>query len=175
MRGRAPFGLATAASTPPAAGPPRSRLPPPPPAPLAPTAPPPGGGRRRCLRFPHGFPPRGRVSARPRNTTVPVRGWAPPGSERRLLPADSRGTGASGAATLPAGAGLLRATPPPPPAPLCSLRAALSSAPSPLRGAGPGGDAQPFGHLLPAARRRRPRPGQGPGEVAWREMAAGPG
>lgn len=84
-RRRAPAVAATAART------------------LTPTAPPPGG---RCLRPPDGLPPRGLVSAAQpfarkaaapapvSNTAVPVRGRAAPESERRLLPADGRGTGA---------------------------------------------------------------------------------
>jgi len=54
------------------------------------------------------------------------------------------------------------------------LGAALFLAPPPLRGAGPGGRAPPRAPP-PAARLRRPRCGQGPGERARREMAAGPG
>lgn len=60
-----------------------------------------------------------------------------------------------------------------PPPHASSLGAAFSSAPPPpLRGAGRGGDRRRFGHLLLAARRRRPLLEPGPGELAWREMAA---
>lgn len=103
--------------------------------PLTPTAPPPGG---RCLRSPRGFPP-GRLVSTPQplagnaaapapisNTTVPVRGWAPPGGDRRLLPADSRDTGAAerppyGLRPCPRGPGGSRR----PPAPLPRSRPLL--------------------------------------------------
>lgn len=81
--------------------------------------------------------------------------------KRRPLPAESRLSG-SGLRPRPLGPGCSWR----PRAPPRALGAALSSAPSLLRGAGPGGDTHRFGHLLRAARWRRPRPGQGPGD--WR-------